>query len=308
MATYQDLSDLSTYDAKGKKFRPGGIVIHHTGGQTNNPGTIRVLNERGFSSNFVMDRDTNIAHGVAPGSYAAHMHPGGYRMKPPIPPAVIGRNNGNMLGIEVSAIDDSDLLPEQIADVVKWAADMGMTYGFDPGETTFGHGEVNGHKDPMEGYTIANAIRQHHPRTEQQALMSPAPMADQYAPGMGFWAAPSTMGVTARPVPVARVQGLSVSPTMAGAIHPSRGSFAPAGENRWPDETQAARESEKGFSRAEMFALGRDPLFRQLAIEMLTGRMTPNQRVALAHARLQPFTPERMAVDSDYQPLSKERW
>ncbi|BCJ90361.1 hypothetical protein IZ6_10960 [Terrihabitans soli] len=306
MSDYQNLSHLSTYDSKGRKVQPEGIVFHHTGGRRDNPGTIQVLNERGFSSNFVTDRDGNIAYSVTPGAYASHMRPGGFRMKNP-PDAIRRFNNSNMLGMEVSAADDGDILPEEIAANLKWAADMGMTYGFDPGKTAYGHGELNGHKRPDEGYTITNAVRQHHPQSQQEALMSPARMANQYAPDFGMWAAPSTQGVTPRSVRAARERGLSVSPTMPGAISPARGSFATAGENRWPDDVHTFPESGGDLSRAEMFALGRDPKFRQLAIEMLTGRVTPNQKVDQAHARLQSFAPTRMAMDVDYQPLPRDR-
>lgn len=205
-------------------------MIHHTGGwrpwypghRYTNPEIIQRLNERELGTHFVMDRQGGIAYGVAPGAYTEHMYPGGYGMDNP-PENTKGLSNSNMLGLEVSAWDDRDVLPVQVQNALRFIADMGMTYGFDPGKTAFGHGEVNGHKQRTEGSKIVTAVRQHHPQTEQQAVMSPAPMAQQYAPSFGFWGAPSVpAGADISLVKTARIQGALQGETLPGAYSPRK--------------------------------------------------------------------------------------
>ncbi|BCJ90364.1 hypothetical protein IZ6_10990 [Terrihabitans soli] len=75
-----------------------------------------------------------------------------------------------------------------------------------------------------------------------------------------------------------------------------------ADENQWRDTLNAFPENPGGFSRAQMFALGRDPKYRDIAIEMLTGRMKPQQFMGPAQPAYgaRPFGPSRMAADVDY--------
>lgn len=223
MADYPDLSGLSTYDSKGRKIKPDGIVIHHTAGwpfRRTNPGIIERLNERGLGAHFVMDREGEVARGVPPDAYTEHMRPGGFRMDNP-PEAIKRLGNSNMLGLEVSAWDDDDVLPVQVQKALRLISDVGMTQGWDPGKMAWGHGEVNGHKEATEGQKIVTAVRQHHPRTQQEALMSPAPMAQQYAPNFGFWGAPSiSSGVSVIPVKTVRERGAFRGAKLEGAYHP----------------------------------------------------------------------------------------
>jgi hypothetical protein len=220
MASYTDLSSLSTKRGK-RRVNPRGITFHHTASQHTNPQTIGALNSRGLASNFVMDRDGKIAFGTPPGVAAAHMKPS--RDK--------AFSNSNMLGIEVSALNDRDITPGQVNAAKNWAADMGMSYGFDPGKTAFGHGELNAHKQATEGLTIANAVRAQHPQSPEAALTSPEPMATQFAPDFGMWGAPSLPGLTAENVATAQVtreQGPFSTETMPGAISPMESTMAPS--------------------------------------------------------------------------------
>jgi hypothetical protein len=98
MADYPGLSGLSTYDSKGKKVNPKGIVIHHSAGwpfRRSGADIIRTLNKRGLSANLVMDRQGEISYGVPPGAYADHMRDGGYKINNP-PDSIIGLSNDNM--------------------------------------------------------------------------------------------------------------------------------------------------------------------------------------------------------------------
>src|ERR1044071_6500437 len=76
-------------------------------------------------------------------------------------------------------------------------------------------------------------------------------------------------------------------------------------ENQWRNTVQAFPESPNGFSRAQMFALGRNPELRAVAVEMLTGRMRPEQLMAPAQPPegAQRFAPSRMATDADYEAM-----
>lgn len=87
-----------------------------------------------------------------------------------------------------------------------------------------------------------------------------------------------------------------------------------ADENRWQDTANAFPENADGLSRAQMFALGRDPTMRPYAIELLTGRVKPAQfsNTAPSYAPVPPpmprpqppaFVPSRMATSADYQTM-----
>lgn len=82
---------------------------------------------------------------------------------------------------------------------------------------------------------------------------------------------------------------------------------AEADENQWRETLNEFPANPGGFSRAQMFALGRDPKYRDIAIGMLTGRLKPEQLASAPQPRgsLPPpaFAPSRMATDADYQAL-----
>lgn len=89
---------------------------------------------------------------------------------------------------------------------------------------------------------------------------------------------------------------------------------AKADENRWQDTLNAFPENAGGFTRAQMFALGKDPAMRPYAIELLTGRMKPEHMQGAVPSQVrvpppaprpsaQPFAPSRMATDADYEAL-----
>jgi hypothetical protein len=109
---------------------------------------------------------------------------------------------------------------------------------------------------------------------------------------------------------------VSVPPAGDGIVQGFASSFGPrldahraakADESRWQETLDAFPESTAGLTRAQMFALGRDPALRPYAIGLLTGRMKPEQPASGAQPRApQPppaFAPSRMATDADYQAL-----
>lgn len=111
-------------------------------------------------------------------------------------------------------------------------------------------------------------------------------------------------------------QAVSIPATGNGLFQGFAESFGPrlyahraarADGNQWRDTVQAFPEHQGGFSRAQMFELGRDPKFRSVAVEMLTGRMRPRQLTGSsqppAYPRASGFSPSRMAINADYQTL-----
>ena len=125
---------------------PAAIIIHHTGDHHTAPQTKAVLDQRGLGVELTVDRDGNIVQIGAPGAQ---------NIKTGWGPKGTGLNNSNIVGIEVAANDDGDVLPVQIQAVKNYLAARG--YGNIP---VYGHGEVNpGHKEADEGMTVVNSIR-----------------------------------------------------------------------------------------------------------------------------------------------------
>jgi hypothetical protein len=78
----------------------------------------------------------------------------------------------------------------------------------------------------------------------------------------------------------------SIPETGKGLVQGFSESFGPqldakraakADADQWRDAVNAFPENAGGFSRAQMFALGRDPRTRRFAVAMLTGRMSPQE-------------------------------
>jgi N-acetyl-anhydromuramyl-L-alanine amidase AmpD len=122
------------------------FIMHHTGGRGTVAGVQNTLRQRGLGVEYVMDRDGNIVQ--TGGRGAANIMPGwGPKGK--------GLNNSNIIGMEVIAKNDRDVTAAQIK-----AAKAFIDKNY-PDLPVFGHGEVNpGHKEPDEGLSITNAIRE----------------------------------------------------------------------------------------------------------------------------------------------------
>ncbi len=135
---------------------PAAFIFHHSGGRSD---PVQTLRQRGLGVQFVMDRDGNIKQ--VGGQGESHMRPGSG--------AGAGLSNANTVGMEVTARDNRDVTPAQVAAAQKFIA---QHY---PDIPVYGHGQVNpGHKQPDEGMAIVNAI--------QGARAAPPPTALAMSP------------------------------------------------------------------------------------------------------------------------------
>ena len=106
-----------------------------------------MLNQRGLGVQYVMARDGTIYHTLPEGTRGAHI----------LPSEINDLSNSNTEGMEVIALDDKDVTPQQVQSAKEFAAAFSKTH---PGVQYFGHGEVNpSHKQASEGLTIADAVR-----------------------------------------------------------------------------------------------------------------------------------------------------
>ena len=153
-------------DTKGIKnngpftqYGPGvkAIVVHHTAGLRDAPPLINVnsaLNTwraNGNSAHFIVDRDGTIYTVVPETLSANHVLSTG-------PQANNDITNGNSIGIEVSAADDSDVLPVQVTVATALISSLRSRYKI-PAEMVAGHGQIWGQGRPRdEGMTIVNAV------------------------------------------------------------------------------------------------------------------------------------------------------
>ncbi len=121
---------------------PVAFIVHHTSGRGTVDGVISTLKERGLGVQFVEDRDGNIFQTGGPG--AQNILKGWGKGE--------GLNNQNVVGMEIIAKDDADVLPVQKQAFARFIA---ARY---PTTQLLGHGEVNpGHKEADEGKSAKEA-------------------------------------------------------------------------------------------------------------------------------------------------------
>jgi N-acetylmuramoyl-L-alanine amidase len=131
---------------------PEAFIMHHTTGRPTVQGVKDTLNERGLGVEYIMDRDGHIVRFSGAGA-ANIMNEDRYRATPILGEGRPFLNNRNIVGMEVSAKNDADVTPAQVA-----AAKAFIARNY-PNTPIFGHGEVNpGHKEADEGKTITDAI------------------------------------------------------------------------------------------------------------------------------------------------------
>ena len=141
----QTIGNLAQGGKNGKKV---GVVMHHTGGSTMS-GALAALKQKGFSYNYMIDRDGTVHRLIPEGATAIH---GGQMNN--------GLTNENTLGVALVAKDNSDVLPEQVAAAKTLQKQLAQKFNFDE-KSVYGHGEVSpGRKQASEGMAAVMAIRQ----------------------------------------------------------------------------------------------------------------------------------------------------
>jgi len=153
--TNLNLGGVSNNGSRTKYGGTKGIIFHHTAGGrglkpglANVQGVIATFKSRGVSSNFVIDRDGKIYTTVPDDLSSNHVRylPGNKL------------NNGNTIGVEVIAADDSDVTPAQVSAGQRLGREMMSKYKFGP-EGVAGHGQLAGQsRPPDEGGTIVAAL------------------------------------------------------------------------------------------------------------------------------------------------------
>lgn len=146
-----DISHLATVRVGRMKSRPKAMLWHHTAGHLGPEGTVRVLNQRSLSVQYVMSRDARM-YQTNPELFTC-WHAGNVDKAPW---KGKGLSNGNMLGCEVDAKLPEDVTDAQVARAVAFAIDLEKQF---PGILHLGHGETSLRKMPAEGLRIAQTIR-----------------------------------------------------------------------------------------------------------------------------------------------------
>lgn len=159
----QAAGDLVMQDLTGQAHRsfgqldggkPVGMIIHHTSANEKDAAQVgRALYGRGLGVQYVIDREGNISRLLPEGERGAHMRAGTG------PGAGLG--NQNMAGVEIIG-DPAGGVPindKQIAAAGKLIGWHSQKYGYDPKTSVFGHGEVNAHKERLEGMEVVSRLR-----------------------------------------------------------------------------------------------------------------------------------------------------
>lgn len=135
---------------RGGPMQPRGGTFHYTGGSTAQ-GAIDTLRKRGLSYNYLIDRDGSIIGLVPPDHRAAHMRPSNR--------GVEGLGNQNMIGYAFVGMGEKDMTPQQQQAAYELASRDARRFGLKP-EQFYGHGELNSHKEAIEGTTLAKMMRE----------------------------------------------------------------------------------------------------------------------------------------------------
>lgn len=148
----RDISSNSNCGCKATRLENTKYFItHHTGGNGDCNRVMGTLNSRGLGVQWIVDREGNVCQSLPLNSVGFH-----------ILDSQKGPTNYNSQGVEVSAKDDSDILPIQAVSVLKLIKKLGIK----PSQV-YGHGEVNpGHKQASEGQTIKKFIEMNYNRDE----------------------------------------------------------------------------------------------------------------------------------------------
>jgi uncharacterized membrane protein YebE (DUF533 family) len=147
------LIDVSaTFEQKYQNFVPKPIkskafIVHHTAGRGKMEQVVRVFKDRGFPTQYIIDRQASVFRVLPAGYGGQHILNGSA--------AGAGLNNSNTEGVEVIAMDNDDVTPEQVKAGKRLISGLGYSKS-----QVFGHGEVNpGHRQLTEGMDIAYLFR-----------------------------------------------------------------------------------------------------------------------------------------------------
>jgi N-acetyl-anhydromuramyl-L-alanine amidase AmpD len=153
-----DISSGSSYPT-GKKFKNKEyFMVHHTAGSGNAEDVMRVLNKRGLSVQWIVDKEGKIYRSLPQDTVGAHTGSNA-KMKTV--------KNSNTEGVEVIGLDDNDIKRRHDADIksgilpkqAEAVRQLVKYLGYSPDQVV-GHGDVSTNKQATEGKTIKEYIIQ----------------------------------------------------------------------------------------------------------------------------------------------------
>ncbi|MBY0560013.1 phage tail tape measure protein [Hyphomicrobium sp.] len=161
----------------GAPMKPENFVVHHTGPGIKTPDQLNnVLNARGLGVQYTVDREGKVSQLTPqPNNKASHTLPSDLNtQRHPFQSlgAPKGVSNDNSIGIEVMAANDKAVTEAQKVATAQLYEKLQKEY---PSlKNVYGHGQVNpGHKEPDEGKTITDFIKQKQGLKDQGVTQAP---------------------------------------------------------------------------------------------------------------------------------------
>jgi hypothetical protein len=145
---------------------PAAFIMHHTGGGGDPAGVVNWWKQqgRGYGAQYIMDRN-----GVVHDTLKEFGYGGTNEI---LNDPVHGLSNKNVVGMEIIAKDDKDVLPNEVQSAVEF---MKKYY---PNTPVYGHGQVNpGHKEATEGRSARLAVEADRERMRRAAGMPHRPVS-----------------------------------------------------------------------------------------------------------------------------------
>ena len=154
----KDISNLSNYPTNKKFKKKDFFMIHHTAGSGSAEDVMRVLNKRGLSVQWIVDKEGNVYRALPQDTIGAHT---GSNAK------MTSVKNSNTEGVEVIGMDDSDIKKRHDIDIsagrlprqAEAVRQLVKYLGYSPNQIV-GHGDVSTRKQATEGKTIKEYILQ----------------------------------------------------------------------------------------------------------------------------------------------------
>ena len=153
-----DITSLSEYPTNRKFKKKDFFMVHHTAGSGTAEDVMRVLNKRGLSVQWIVDKEGVVYRALPQDTIGAHT---GSNAK------MRSVKNSNTEGVEVIGLDDQDIKRRHDADIksgslprqAEAVRQLVKYLGYSPNQVV-GHGDVSTNKQATEGKTIKEYIIQ----------------------------------------------------------------------------------------------------------------------------------------------------
>jgi N-acetyl-anhydromuramyl-L-alanine amidase AmpD len=153
-----DITSLSEYPTNRKFKKKDFFMVHHTAGSGTAEDVMRVLNKRGLSVQWIVDKEGVVYRALPQDTIGAHT---GSNAK------MRSVKNSNTEGVEVIGLDDQDIKRRHDSDIksgilpkqAEAVRQLVKYLGYSPDQVV-GHGDVSTNKQATEGKTIKEYIIQ----------------------------------------------------------------------------------------------------------------------------------------------------